>query len=106
LDPVLAVVRGEAPVSSIKGHSSAVPIRPALADIAAGIRRYGKRKGGAKGWAQLLIRSDLIDIEPAGDSPDWDTLLSAIWDASSGAPLAPGAIAAADRICASDVIPS
>ena len=97
----MAVVRGERAVSSLKSaglHVRSTPdfiVRPELPDIAAGVLRYAVKPRGANRWADLLLHAAYIEIEPLPGSPDWDSLMGAIWDAVSGCPIQPAALVAA-----------
>jgi hypothetical protein len=100
---VRAVIRGEKPLSALKAvglnvrSEVAWSVRPDLSDIGAGVCFYSTRRG-AKRWAELLLHAAYIDLQPAPDSPDWDALMGAIWDLSSGLPVSDHAAAVALRV--------
>ena len=86
---VRAVIRGEKPLSALKAcglnvrSEVAWSVTADLSDIGAGVLFYSRRRG-AKRWAELLLHAAYIELQPAADSPDWDALMGAIWDMSSG----------------------
>jgi hypothetical protein len=100
---VLAVIRGERPVASLRtaglaGKKSAFVVRPTMQDVAAGLLHYAKRSRGGKGWAEFLIRSDLVELPSTADNPEWAAILAAIWDVSSGLPASEESQAATRQI--------
>jgi len=100
---VRAVIRGEKPLSALKTRGLTVRSEVAwsvtadLGDIGAGVCFYARRRG-AKRWAELLLHAAYIELQPAPDSPDWDALMGAIWDMSSGLPVSDNSATVAFRV--------
>ena len=100
---VRAVIRGEKPLSALKAGGLNVrsevawSVTPDVSDIGSGVFFYARRRGG-KRWAELLLHAAFIDLQPAPDSPDWDALMGAIWDLSSGLPVSDDGAAVALRV--------
>ncbi len=100
-ETVLAVIRGDAPPSALRAARLNIRskpdfvVEPALADISRGLLKHLRKPKSLQRWADLLVHVEFIDIRPAESSPEWDAILGALWDASSGAEVSAAAIDAA-----------
>lgn len=100
---VRVVIRGEKPLSALKSAGLSVRSEPgwsvglALSDVGAGVCFYARRRGG-KRWAELLLHAAFIDLRPEPNSPEWDLLMGAIWDLSSGLAASQEAVKVGHRI--------
>jgi hypothetical protein len=116
----LAIVRGEMPISAFakagvsmtfrkkdaEGKSREIVItqerpfelRPTVADVATGLLNHVAELKQLSDWATLLQAADWIDFASAEDHPDWDILITALWDASFSGKVEKAAIDAAKRM--------
>ena len=73
-------------------------IRPTVGDVAKGLLNNLADPKQLSDWATLLETADWIDFTSAEDHPEWDTLITALWDASFSGEVQNAAIDAAKRI--------
>jgi len=103
-ETVRAVICGDVALSALRPLGLTVRskpdfvLTPAIEDLAAGLLKYARKRGGRKRWADLIIHAQFIDLRPERDNPAWDTLMGALWDALSGLEIAPEAVDAARRV--------
>ncbi len=104
VDIVLAIIRGQLPISSLEKAGVAMTFRaadpegksrqiiitqdrpfgvqPTVGDIAAGFLSRVSNSDELSDWATFLLAADWIDFEPLEHHPDGDTLREALWNAS------------------------
>lgn len=109
---VVAVLRGERPLADLRAAGIGLTveglmvlvdpidltIRPSAADVARGLLAYEGRGDERRRWAFAMVAGEFLDLDPLTTDPDGAALLSALWDASFGDPLAAEARTVARRL--------
>jgi hypothetical protein len=106
----LAIIRGDRPLSDVSrlGVSLSVTplyfeldaprgaeaVLPSLDDVASGFLAHMGRPEALREWAAVILGAEFIDLIAVEGDPDGEQIIEGMWDASSGAPLAPSVMRA------------
>jgi hypothetical protein len=122
VDAVLAVVRGEKSLSSLKDvgvrfekrsvdreahvrqlivkHKTQLSVQPTAGDLACGLLRYRNQPKELSEWGSFILAADIVDLGPLEMDANGDALLGGVWDASFEGRVSEKVVAAAESLAA------